>query len=143
MITGMNHTGFVVKDLESSTAFYRDVVGLQVVTSRERQGAPISHLLGYDDVHLKIHLLSAGGDHVLELIQYVHPPGADRPSDDRNTLGASHIAFDVDAMQATFRHLVDNGALEPNPPVELVPGRTACYLQDPDGNWVELIEVSE
>ena len=140
MITGMNHTGFVVSDLDSSTAFYRDVVGLQVVTSRERQGGPISQMIGYDDVHLKACLLSAGGGHVLELIQYIHPPGADRPSDDRNTLGASHLAFDVDDIEATFRHLVDNGALKLNPPVELQPGRIACYLQDPDGNWVELIQ---
>ena len=140
MITGMNHTGFVVKDLDRSTAFYRDVVGLQVVGSMERQGAPISHLIGYDDVHLKRRLLSAGDGHMLELIQYIHPPGADRPSDDRNTLGASHLAFDVDDIEATFRHLVGNGALKLNPPVELQPGRTACYLQDPDGNWIELIQ---
>ena len=140
MITGMNHTGFVVKDLDRSTAFYRDVVGLQVVGSMERQGGPISQMIGYDDVHLKRSLLSAGDGHMLELIQYIHPPGADRPSNDRNTQGASHIAFDVDDIEATFRHLVDNGALKLNPPVELQPGRTACYLQDPDGNWVELIQ---
>ena len=28
-----------------------------------------------------------------------------------------------------------------NPPVQLGPDRLACYLQDPDGNWIELVEV--
>ena len=45
MITGMNHTGFVVKDLERSVEFYSEVVGLQVVARREREGASISRLL--------------------------------------------------------------------------------------------------
>ena len=143
MINGMDHTGFVVRDLDKSTAFYRDVIGLRVVTSRERQGPPISRMLGYDDVHIKVRLLNAGDGHLLELIQYVNPPGGERPSDDRNTLGASHLAFSVDDIQAAFRHVVDNGAREISPPVELQPGRTACYLQDPDGNWIELIQSDE
>ena len=61
MITRMNHTGFVVRDLDKSTTFYRDVIGLEVVASRQRQGAPISQVIGYDDAHLKICLLGAGG----------------------------------------------------------------------------------
>ena len=140
MITGMNHTGFVVRDLDRSMAFYRDVVGLQVVASRERQGAPISHLIGYDDVHLKAHLLSAGGDHVLELIQYVHPMGTERHSEERNNLGAAHLAFNVRDIDSTFAQLVSRGARGLNLPAEVAPGRRVCYMQDPDRNWIELIE---
>ena len=28
-----------------------------------------------------------------------------------------------------------------NPPAELAPGRVACYIQDPDGNWLELLQL--
>ena len=143
MITRMNHTGFVVRDLDKSISFYRDVIGLEVVASRQRRGAPISQVIGYDDAHLKICLLGSSSEHMLELIQYVHPPGTDRHSDDRKTLGGTHLAFDVDDIEATFRQLVNNGAAGLNPPIELQPGRIACYLQDPDGNWIELIQSGE
>ena len=96
-------------------------------------------MLGYDGVILKVAFLSAGDGHALELLHYVHPPGADRPSEERNTLGATHLAFDVDYMDATFQHLIDRGARQLNPPVE-IRGRKVCYMQDPDGNWVELLE---
>lgn len=143
MITGMNHTGFVVRDLERAVAFYRDVIGLKVVATRERQGKPISQVVGYDNAHLKIAILSAGDGHLLELIQYVNPPGAARPSSERSVIGASHLAFTVDNIEETFRNITERGGIKLNPPAEVAPGRKGCYLQDPEGNWIELLEVRE
>ena len=143
MITRMDHTGFVVKDLDKSTDFYLSVVGLKLKVQREREGGPISDMLGYQDTHLKVAHLSTGEGHALELIQYVHPEGAKRPSEERSTLGASHLAFNVDDIEKTFQHLVENGARKLHSPVVMQPGRKACYLQDPDGNWIELIESNE
>ena len=140
MITSMNHTGFVVRDLDQSVEFYRAGVGLEVVATREREGGPISQVLGYADTHIKVALLRTGDGHVLELIQYVHPVGAERPTDERNTLGATHLAFDVEDIQQTFEQLNSRGGRMLNAPAEVAPGRTVCYLQDPDGNWIELIE---
>jgi len=141
MITGMDHTGFVVRDLDKSAAFYRDVIGLKVARSVEREGRPISQVLGYPNTHIKAALLNMGDGHLLELVQYVHPSGAERPTQERNTLGASHLAFKVDNIEQTFKHLTTHGAQKMNPPVEVAPGRKVCYLQDPDGNWIELIEA--
>ena len=39
MITGMNHTGFVVRDVEASAEFYMNVIGLKEVARRERKGS--------------------------------------------------------------------------------------------------------
>ena len=58
-------------------------------------------------------------------------------------MGASHLAFNVVNVEQTFEHLVSHGARMLNPPVEVMPGRTVCYLQDPDGNWIELLEIDE
>ena len=79
MITRMNHTGFVVKNLDKSVEFYRDVVGLALDQTREAKGDVTSRLLGYDGVSLKVAFLSAGNGHALELIQYVYPPGGSAP----------------------------------------------------------------
>ena len=144
MITGMNHTGFVVKDLERSVEFYSEVVGLQVVARREREDGPISQIVGYEDSHIKLALLGIDqdGGHILELIEYLNPVSAERPTQERAVLGASHLAFNVTDIEGTFQRLLDNGAIRLNAPVEVAPGRVACYLQDPDGNWIELIEAS-
>jgi lactoylglutathione lyase len=144
MITGMNHTGFVVKDLDKSVEFYSQVVGLQVVARRERDGAEISQILDYENTHIKVALMGIDqdGGHILELIEYLTPTSAEGPTQERAVLGASHLAFNVTDMTGTFQRLLDNGAMRLNAPVEIAPGRVACYLQDPDANWIELIEAS-
>ena len=144
MIIGLHHAGFVVEDLEKAVAFYRDVVGLEVRSRYERIGPGIEHVIGYEGTHLNIaHMGAAGGTHTLELIQYLNPPPDARSSEERSVLGATHLAIQVDDIEESFARLVAGGARRLNPPIELAPGRTACYLQDPDGNWLELIQITE
>ena len=143
MITGMNHTGFVVSDLEKSLAFYRDILGMKIVREMERTGAPISQIVGYENAHLRgVHVGFDEGP-TLELIFYVVPPAAERPTVERSVLGGTHLAMNVDDIDETYRHIMSNGGRKLNPPATLEPGRRACYLQDPDGNWLELVELRE
>ena len=53
MITGINHAGLIVQDLEKAIAFYRDVISLEVKTKMERTGEAPSKLLGYNEIHFK------------------------------------------------------------------------------------------
>ena len=70
MITRMNHTGFIVADLDKSVDFYTNVMGLKIVRRIERDGGPISQVLAYPDTHIKAALLGLEGEegHILELI---------------------------------------------------------------------------
>ena len=142
MVLSMLHTGFVVSDLAESVTFYRDVVGLKVVAERERDGGPITEVVGYDNAHLKIALMQMDDGHVLELIQYVRPEGESRHTNERNAQGSTHLAFSVANIEETFELMLSRGAHKLNSPVEIGDGRKICYLQDPDGNWLELIESS-
>ena len=142
MITGMNHAGLVVKDLEQALEFYHGLLGLQIIARREREGGPIDQVVGYPNTHLLIANVGFDQHTSIELIQYAHPPPDDRPTEERAVLGGSHICFDVDDIDETHRAIVEGGATGLNPPVEIVPGRKACYMQDPDGNWIELLDVS-
>ncbi len=141
MVIGMHHTGFVVSDLDASVRFYEDVVGLTLLGRRERDGASISQILGYENTHIKIAEFHYGDGHQLELIEYVNPPGSEAHIRERNGFGASHIAFVVEDIFAAYERLTANGAQRLNPPIEIVEGKKGCYLQDPDGNWVELLEL--
>ena len=140
MITSINHAGVVVSDLEKAIDFYRDVIGLKIIRKVELTGGPISRLIGYDNTHLKAAHMGTGEGTTVELIQYVNPAPAERPSQERNVLGASHVALTVDDIQESYERVVSGGAQKLNPPQEVAPGAWRCYLQDPDGNWVELVE---
>ena len=143
MIQRLHHTGFVVRDRNKAVAFYRDVVGLKVISEYERRGEGIDQVIGYQDAHLKATTLDLGEGHVLELIQYLNPSSEERPTEERSVLGAAHLAIQVDDIQAMFEKVTAGGAQTLNPPAELAPGRMACYFQDPDGNWLELLELRE
>ena len=72
----MNHTGFVVSDMERSLAFYRDLLGLKEERDQILEGEFISELVGYPDARLHIVYLGSGDmRHSVELIQYLNPPG--------------------------------------------------------------------
>ena len=141
MIKALNHTGFVVRDRDAAVAFYRDVVGLSVISEYGRKGPGVDQVVGYEGTELRSAVLDLGGGHILELIQYLNPAPAARPSEERNVLGAAHLAFEVEDVEETFRRLEQGGARVMNPPAELAPGRIGCYLQDPDGNWLELLQL--
>ena len=96
MIIGMNHAGMVVRDLEKAVEFYRDVMGLRVVSSLERRGDAISQVLGYENTRLKGTHMGIGDAPTIELIQYLNPLPSERPTEERSVLGAGHVAFDVD-----------------------------------------------
>jgi len=146
MLHTINHVALIVGDIRAMAAFYCDVCGLHVQGGGELQNANLAIVLGFDDAHIHfVMLATAGGEAMLELIEYVRPKGADGHGP-KNALGASHIGFDVDDMDATCQRLGGAGARFVNPPITQVlsSGQRLryCYAQDPEGNWLEFREVS-
>jgi catechol 2,3-dioxygenase-like lactoylglutathione lyase family enzyme len=112
MIARMNHNGFIVSDLDKSVEFYLNVMGLKMVRGVKRNGGPVSQVLDYPDTHVKAALagLESEQGHILEIIKYINPLIADRPSEERAVLGASRLAFNVTDRQATFSRMLESGA---------------------------------
>ncbi len=142
----MNHTGFVVSDMERSLVFYRDLLGLQEERNHILEGEFISQLVGYPNARLHIVYLGCGDvRHSVELIQYLNPSGERNEPSDRNDVGATHLGIIVDDLDSFYEELSSQGfrfvsppAVRPNATYPLA--RKGCYLQDPDGNWLELLE---
>jgi catechol 2,3-dioxygenase-like lactoylglutathione lyase family enzyme len=146
MIIGLDHAAFVVSDIQTMTAFYRDVCGLTVRGGRELQNDFASRVLGYADAHVHVVLLGAEGDSVLlELIEYVQPKGSDGHVP-KNALGASHISFLVDDLAATYAKLSRAGMRFVATPTAEVRAsgqvHSVCYAQDPEVNWIEFHALS-
>lgn len=145
MIQGVHHSCITVSDLERSIAFYRDLLGLDLVMTEEseRSQDDRSKALGVAGAKVKLALLNAGAARV-ELIQYVTTPG--RPYDRKNNdVGAMHIAFQVADIDAVYQRLVDHGVRFTAPPATIPAGPMQgwrwTYFFDPDGVSLEIIQT--
>lgn len=144
-LTRCHHHGFTVADIERSLVFYRDGLGLEVVRVSPRRDLPsYDAMLGYDDVALTVALLRhPADDFLLELIQYERPEGKMRPLENA-FVGASHLAFEVEDVDALFAHLRGLGFDSISEPVDIdrdgVVVARGVYALDPDGISVELFQ---
>ena len=148
MITGVAHTGVCVPDCEAAVAFYRDVLGLRVLSPPYvMDGEAIRDDMGQlvSDPAMKAAIVGfdGDGDRVLEVIEYLRADG--EPHQTRTHLtepGLSHIGLicdDIDATRAELerrgvRFLVDGIA-------ELARVRTTWFA-DPWGVVFILVEKS-
>jgi catechol 2,3-dioxygenase-like lactoylglutathione lyase family enzyme len=145
VVKKMYHTSFTVGNLERSLTFYRNLLGLEVVTQQEGTAPYLSTMTGFPACHLKVAFLRApGSDHLFELIEYVNPQGTPAVTPTCNP-GSAHIAFLVDDLQACYKRLKEQGVRFRSEPVSITAGRHkggyALYMLDPDGLTVELMQL--
>ncbi len=147
-IKQVHHHGFTVSDLKRSVPFYRDVLGLEIARESERKNLPsYDTILGYDDVHLNVVILTHPvNDFVLELFEYINPPAQTRELQNY-FVGASHLAFEVEDIDAEYQRIRAAGHTSINPPVDVDRGGVvvarAMYALDPDGISVEMFQEYE
>jgi catechol 2,3-dioxygenase-like lactoylglutathione lyase family enzyme len=143
-VVGAHHTSFTVAYLESSLAFFRDGLGLEVVGTREISAAYFGRIVGLPGCRVRAALLRIpGGTHHVELFEYVTPAGrvhAPRPCDP----GSAHLALLVDDLPALFARLQAQGVAFVSDPVPIDAGPNAgglgVYLRDPNGILIELFQ---
>ncbi len=121
----IDHIVLRVRDLDASIAFYRDILGCEVVWRRERLGL----------VHLR------AGASMIDLLRIDGPPGhAAARTGGRNL---DHVCLRIEPFDevALVAHLARHG-LAPAGPAALNFGAEgegwSLYLSDPDGNTLEL-----
>lgn len=139
--------GLQVADLDRSIAFYRDVLGFEVVFRWNPQAEYIRELVGYPeaDIHSAI-LRLPGTDVALELLEYRN---VERAAIDTRTAnpGTAHIAFYVDQLDVLYEDLKRRGIRSVSAPVTPTigpnAGGRAVYMVDPDGIRVELIQTRQ
>jgi len=142
-ITKLHHAGIQVADLERSVAFYRDILGFEVVFQWNPQAEYIRTITGYPgaDIHAAI-LRFPGSDAFLEILEYRN---VDKTPVDTRTAnpGTAHLAFFTDDCDALYAELTAKGVKSVNPPVTPTMGPNeggrAVYMIDPDGIRVEFI----
>ncbi len=119
--TTIGHTHLKVSDLERSIAFYRDVIGLDVQQTYGSDAA----------------FMSAGGYHHHIGLNTWRSRGGPRPAP--NATGLFHVAFLYPTRKALAQALTN--VLAHNVRIDGASDHgvsQAIYLDDPDGNGIEL-----
>ncbi len=144
-ISGIHHAGLHVRDVARSVAFYRDLVGLQLLAQRESRADYVGEIVGYPGATIRLAWLQhPDGGPILELLQYVDPAGTPVDTATPNP-GTAHVAFSVPDILATFERLRAAGiAFKSAAPVAITAGANrggyAAYFTDPDGITLELLQ---
>lgn len=121
-----NHVAFYVKNLQTSTRFYRDIIGLDTIPEPFHDGrhtwfsvGPKSHL----------HIIEGGNYDV-------------RPKDK-----SMHFCFSVDNVDRFIQRLggipYEDAGGKKQTVTRRVDGVKQIYIQDPDGFWLEINDARE
>lgn len=148
-IAGIFHTGLTVSDLDRSVAFYREVLGVELVARWDSAQPYLRTIVGFPDAELRIALLRIPGGgvgvsgHHLELLEYRAPRGT-RGDPRTCNPGNAHVAFVVEDLDSTYVELKAKGVRFKSAPVEITAGRNrgakAVYFLDPDDITLELVQ---
>jgi catechol 2,3-dioxygenase-like lactoylglutathione lyase family enzyme len=144
LIRGVHHTSFTVANLERSVSFFRDLLGLDVLFTREVSDAYFGRIVGLPGCRVKAALLRIpGSSHHVELFEYVTPAGQEcrpRPCDP----GSCHLSFLVDDLPALHRRLCAQVDFVSEPVlIEAGPNRGGygIYARDPNGILIEFFQL--
>jgi catechol 2,3-dioxygenase-like lactoylglutathione lyase family enzyme len=144
--TGVAHSAVCVADCDAAVAWYRDVLGMTVLSPPYRMdGAAIEHdmaALVPSPVVVKAAIVGFGDDdRVLEVIEYPNAPGSDtRASLAVYDHGLTHVGLVCDDVDATRAHLEANGASFLVEGVADVAGLRTTWFRDPFGVVFILLE---
>ena len=121
------HTMVRVTDIDASLHFYRDALGLDLLSRRDSEAGRFTLVF-----------LAAPGDHSAQIELTYNWPAADGTAE-TYTGGRNfgHVAYAVDDIYATCQRLVEYGVLISRPPRD---GRMA-FVRSPDGISIELLQA--
>lgn len=140
MITGLAHVAVCVPDVDAAVDWYRDVLGLRVLSPPYRiEGEAISRDMGAlvpAPVVLKAAIVGLGDhDHVLEVIEYPEAPGRPVAAGPPGITdhGLTHVGLICDDVVATRQALEAKGVEFLTGAVADVAGVRTTWFRDPWG----------
>jgi lactoylglutathione lyase len=120
--------GIVVRDAEKSLAFYRDVLGLEYLGDLTFPG---NHMWRFQ-----------AGKSVVKLLAQDPAPDAANPPGDVPATGFRYLSLYVSNLEEVVSDVQAAGCPIAIPITEFQPGARFAFVEDPEGNRIELLDVS-
>jgi lactoylglutathione lyase len=123
----LNHIAVYVVDLKISTAFYKDIIGLDTIPEPFHDGRHTWFGVG---VKSHLHVISGA---------------TTKTAHDKN----AHLCFSVPSVSDFIKRLeknnveYENWAGQKNTVTNRVDGVKQIYFKDPDGYWIEINDAKE
>jgi glyoxylase I family protein len=126
-LTGLHHVTLICRDLDRTTAFYRDLLGLSLLSEQRNDDDPDSRHFWFGDEH-------GSPGTLISFLEY--------PSMPQGVVGAGsthHLALTVESAQeqTAWRDYLRSRGVECTDPFERG-GFSSIYLRDPDGHILEI-----
>jgi catechol 2,3-dioxygenase-like lactoylglutathione lyase family enzyme len=128
-----------VTDMDRALAFYRDVIGMEVVFETLVSGEPfdaVLHATRNQEGRVVGGLL---GGLMVELLSLGTKPPAEKPAR-RGMTGIHNVSLSVTDLDETHRRIIAAGYTPDQAPFE-IGGVRMFFVKDPDGTPVEFIEL--
>ncbi|RRN66038.1 VOC family protein [Caulobacter sp. 602-1] len=148
MITDLHHTTLFVSDIDRSIDFYRDVLGLELVSRSDAWGGTyLGKVCGMPDTDMRLNIALIGvgpKGKIFELIEVLQPLGEPTDVSSRGR-GIARIGFEVDDIDSAVAKLKERGVTFLSDVITVAveegqhysDGKAVKFL-DPDGIVLEL-----
>lgn len=146
----LRHAGLYVVDLQRETDFFKYVFDMYPVCENiEMADELLDDLLKKKKTKIFITKLiteqgkQSGIDDMLELLQVKEPDCCRSRNANYDTIyfaGRIHLGFGIVDMEKTVAKILEKGGKQATEIHLMLNGNKCCFCQDPEGNWLELIE---
>jgi catechol 2,3-dioxygenase-like lactoylglutathione lyase family enzyme len=125
---GSVQVGILVRDLDAMAGFYEGTLGLEYIGDLEIPGGTMKRY--------------RCGDGTVKLVCFdAELPGTNPPNGMLGGVtGLRYVTLDVGDVAATLARCESDGHKVAIPVMEFLPGMPVAIVEDPEGNWVELME---
>jgi catechol 2,3-dioxygenase-like lactoylglutathione lyase family enzyme len=144
MINGLHHVAIATRDADRLLACYRDLLGFEVVVDYVWEpGTVVADRITALEGSSARQIMLRNGNAYFEIFQYRAPEpaagdGARRVCDP----GITHLCLDVTDVDGEYQRLLAAGMTFHCEPQDVARGVRTTYGRDPDGNVIELQQVS-
>ena len=140
-VTRIDHTGINVEDIDAAKEFFLEM-GFEVMGEQSVEGEWVGRIIGLKDVKDDIVMMrTPGGEANIELVKF-HNPVDEKGIQPffSNTLGISHICFNVEDLEGLVAKLEKKGGELMGEIYNYNDVYKICYLRGPEGIILELAE---
>jgi lactoylglutathione lyase len=123
MVKKLLHTRYRVSDMEKTVAFYRDVLGLELI---RQSTSPRGSQLAF--------FKAPGSEEEIEICKFDGSGPVNVGSD------ITHLAFEIDDLEAFAKHAAAKGYPLSDGPTKTSSGSVIAFVDAPEGYEIELIQ---